>query len=138
MMELILATRTGDYPRTVKTKPALALIIAAPSPLQDGLLALMTTCSEISTVLVAEEASLALRMVKDHHPNLVLLDGHLPQAQMILEQINNQWHQTGCIVLVGSVEQERAIKGADGLLVEGFSPSLLLTTIEDLLAQPAF
>ncbi len=121
---------------TVKTKPILALIIAAPSALQDGLLALMTTSNQISTVFVAEEASLALRMVKDHRPNLVLLDIHLPEAQMVLERIKSQWPQTRCIVLVGSVEQERSVKEADAVLIEGFSPSHLLATIEVQLAQP--
>ena len=121
---------------TVKTKPVLALIAAAPSPLQDGLLALMTTSNQISAVFVAEEASIALRMVKDHRPNLVLLDSHLPEAQMVLEQIKNQWPQTRCIVLVSSGEQERSVKEADAVLIEGFSPSQLLTTIEVLLAQP--
>ena len=121
---------------TVKTKPVLALIAAAPSPLQDGLLALMTTSNQISAVFVAEEASIALRMVKDHRPNLVLLDSHLPEAQMVLEQIKNQWLQTRCIVLVSSGEQERSVKEADAVLIEGFSPSQLLTTIEVVLAQP--
>ena len=121
---------------TVKTKPVLALIAAAASPLQDGLLALMTTSNQISAVFVAEEASLALRMVKDHRPTLVLLDSHLSEAQMVLEQIKNQWPQTRCIVLVGSSEQERKVKKADAVLIEGFSPSHLLATIEVLLAQP--
>ena len=121
---------------TVKMKPVLALIAAAPSPLQDGLLALMTTSNQISAVFVAEEASIALRMVKDHRPNLVLLDSHLPEAQMVLEQIKNQWPQTRCIVLVSSGEQERSVKEADAVLIEGFSPSQLLATIEVLLAQP--
>jgi DNA-binding NarL/FixJ family response regulator len=132
----LLTTGTENYPRTLKTKPVLALIAAAPSPLQDGLLALMTTSNQISAVFVAEEASLALRMVKDHRPNLVLLDIHLPEAQMVLERIKNQLPQTRCIVLVSSVEQERAVEEADAVLIEGFSPSQLLATIEDLLAQP--
>ncbi len=121
---------------TVKTKPVLALIAAAPSPLQDGLLALMTTSNQISAVFVAEEASIALRMVKDHRPNLVLLDSHLPEAKMVLEQIKNKWPQTRCIVLLSSGEQERSVKEADAVLIEGFSPSQLLTTIEVVLAQP--
>ena len=135
-MVSILAIGTRGYPRTVKTKPILALIVAAPSPLQDGLLALMTTSDQISVVLVAEGASLVLRMVKDHHPNIVILDGHLPQARTVLEQIKNKWPQTRCIVLVDSVEQERAFKEADAVLIEGFSPSRLMATIEELLAQP--
>jgi DNA-binding NarL/FixJ family response regulator len=120
----------------MKNNPVLALIIAPPSTLQDGLLALMTTSDLINAVLVAEAASQALRMVKDHHPNLVLLDSHLPQARKVLEQIKNKWPQTGCIVLVGSVEQEHAFKEADAVLIEGFSPSRLMATIEELLAQP--
>jgi DNA-binding NarL/FixJ family response regulator len=120
----------------MKKNPVLALIIAAPSPLQDGLLALMTTSDLINAVLMAEEASLALRMVKDHHPNLVLLDSHLDKAKMVLGQIKNEWPQTRCLALVGSVEQERTYNEADAVLLEGFSPSHLMATIEDLLAQP--
>ena len=121
---------------TVKKKPVLTLVIAAPGPLQDGLLALMTTSSQISAVFVAEEAILALRMVKDHRPNLILLDIHLLEAQMVLKRIKSQWPQSQCIVLVDSVEQEREVKEADAVLLEGFSPAHLLATIEDLLAKP--
>jgi len=119
----------------VKKKPILALIIAAPGPLQDGLLALMTTADQISAVFVAEEAFLALRMIKDHRPKLVLLDIHLLEAQMVLKRIKSQWSETVCIVLVDSVEQEREVKEADAVFLEGFSPSLLLETIIKLLAQ---
>jgi len=120
----------------MKTTPILALIVSAPSPLQDGLLALLTTSNQISAVLLAEEASLALRMVKNHHPNLVLLDSRLAQAQRLIGQIKNQWPQTRCIVLVGSREQEQEVKEADAVLIAGFSPSSLMATIEALLAQP--
>ena len=111
---------------TMKKKPILVLIIAAPSPLQDGLLALMTTSNQISAVFVAEEAFLALRMIKDHRPKLVLLGIHLLEAQMVLKRIKSQWPETVCIVLVDSVEQEREVKEADAVFLEGFSPSLLL------------
>ena len=137
LMGSLLTTGTKDNPRNMKKNPVLALIIALPSPLLDGLLALMTTSDLINAVLVAEEASQALRMVKDHHPNLVLLDSHLPQARMILERIKNDWPQTRCLALVGSVEQERTFKEADAVLLEGFSPAHLMITIEALLAQPA-
>ena len=55
---LVLATGTKDYPGIVKTKPRLTLIISAPSPLQDGLLALMKISSSNSAGFVAEVASL--------------------------------------------------------------------------------
>ena len=113
----------------MKKNPVLALIIALPSPLLDGLLALMTTSDLINAVLVAEEASQALRMVKDHHPNLVLLDSHLPQARMILERIKNDWPQTRCLALVGSVEQEQTFKDADAVLLEVLSGRAWLAVI---------
>jgi len=115
----LLTTGTEDHPNIVNKKPILALIVGAASPLQDGLLALMTTSIQISAVFVAEEASLALRMVKDHRPNLVLLDTLLPEAQMVLEQIKNKWPQTRCIALIGSCEQELVVKEADAVLLEG-------------------
>ena len=133
----LLTTGTKYNPRNMKKNPVLALIIALPSPFLEGLLALMTTSDLINAVLVAEEASQAMRMVKDHHPNLVLLDSHVPQARMILEQIKNQWPQMRCLALVGSVKQERTFKDADAVLLEGFSPAHLTATIEALLAQPA-
>ena len=135
-MGSVLITETKDNPITMKKNPVLALIIALPSPLLDGLLALMTTSDLINAVLVAEEASQALRMVKDHHPNLVLLDSRLAQAQRLMGQIKNQWPQTRCIVLVGSREQEQEVKEVDAVLIAGFSPSSLMATIEALLAQP--
>ena len=130
------ATGSEDYPNTENTKPVLALIIVAPGPLQDGLLALMTTYNQISALFVAEEASLALKMVKDHRPNLILLDINLPNAQQVLEQTKSRWPQIRCIVLAGDVEQEQAIREADAVLIEGFSPAHLLATIENLLAKP--
>jgi hypothetical protein len=46
-----VTTETWNNPRTVKTKPVLILIAAAPSPLQDGLLALMTPSNQDSPYL---------------------------------------------------------------------------------------
>ena len=119
----------------MRKNPVLALIIVASNHLQDGLLALMTSSCLINAVLVAEEASLALRMVKDRHPNPVLLDSQFPHVQIVLQQIKNQWPQTGCIILVSSVEQERAFNEADAVLIEGFSPTRLMATTKELLRE---
>ena len=82
------------------SKPFLALIAVVPSTLQNGLMALMTTTPQISAVLVAEEASLVLRIVKDHRPALIVLDMDFPDAQLLLNHIKSSWSFIRCILLV--------------------------------------
>ena len=117
------------------SKPILALIVAIPSTLQNGLLALMTTTPLIGAVLVAEEASLVLRMVKDHRPALIVLDMDFPDAQLLLNQIKSSWSFIRCILLVESADQKREVENADAVLIKGFTAEKLFGTIEDLFYQ---
>jgi DNA-binding NarL/FixJ family response regulator len=117
------------------SKSILALIVAIPSTLQNGLLALMTTTPLISAVLVAEEASLMLRMVKDHRPALIVMDMDFPDARMLLKQIKSSWPLTRCILLVDSVDQAKEAENADAVLIKGFTAEKLFETIEDLSFQ---
>jgi len=117
------------------SKTVLALIVATPSSLQNALMALMTTFSQISAVLVAEEANLALRMVKDHHPALIVIDIDFPVSQTLLKQMKTQWPRARCILLVNSFEQKEDVTDADAVLIKGFPVEELNETIEELLAQ---
>ena len=117
------------------SKSILALIVAIPSTLQNGLLALMTTTPLISAVLVAEEASLMLRMVKDHRPALIVMDMDFPDARMLLKQIKSSWPLIRCILLVDSVDQAKEAENADAVLIKGFTAEKLFETIEDLSFQ---
>jgi len=116
----------------------LALIIANPGDLQNGLLALLTTMPEIQTVLVAEEADSALRIVTAHRPALVLLDMSLPKQDIVLRQIKTEWPKTLCIALIGTVQhaQGATVAMADARLLKGFSPSKFIDTVETLLNRP--
>ena len=117
------------------SKSVLALIAVVPGTLQNGLMALMTTTPQISTLLVAEEASSVSRMVKDHHPALIVMDVDFPGAQMLLEQIKSSWSFIRCILLVDSVDQENEAENADAVLIKGFAAEKLFATIEDLFCQ---
>ena len=117
------------------SKPVLALIVASPSSLQNGLMALLTTISQISAVMVAEEASLALRMVRDHNPALLLLDVNLPESQTLLKQLKTDWPKTRCILLVDSVEQKEGVTDTDAVLIKGFPAAKLVGTVEQLLSE---
>ena len=50
------------------------LIVTGLSSLRNGLQALMTAMPEIEVFGEAEDASSALQMVEEHHPDLVLVD----------------------------------------------------------------
>jgi DNA-binding NarL/FixJ family response regulator len=121
------------------TKPTLALVVTGPGSLQNGLLAMLTTIPQIQAVLVAEEASRALRMIADHRPALVLLDTMLPgnEAGAVLREIKARWPSTHCIILADDVQQQQEAKaaGADAVLIKGFSATKLIATIEGLLSQ---
>ena len=117
------------------SKTVLALIVATPSSLQNALMALMTTFSQISAVMVAEETNLALRMVKDHHPALIVIDVDFPESQTLLKQMKTQWPRARCILLVNSFEQKEDGTDADAVLIKGFPVEKLNGTVEELLAQ---
>lgn len=120
-------------------KPILALIITKQGALQNGLLALLTTVPQISTVLVAEDADSGLRMLQDHRPRLLLLDMDLPEdgAQAILKQIKSQSLHIRTIALVDSEPQREKAEslGADSVLFKGFSATKLISAIEEILEQ---
>ncbi len=120
-------------------KPILVLILANHGTLQNGLLALLTTIPQISTVLVAEDTDSGLRMLNEHRPRLLLLDMDLGEdgAQAILEQIKSQSLHIGTIALVDSVSQKGKAEslGADGVLFKGFSATKLISAIEEISAE---
>ena len=88
-------------------KSILVLVVSPPGPLQDGLLALMTTIPQINTVLVAEEANTALRIVENHQPVLVIIEYSTRHGQKLALEINTRWPQIQLILIVEDHHQER-------------------------------
>lgn len=117
-------------------KPILVLILTNHGILQNGLLALLTTIPQISTVLVAEDVDSGLRMLQDHRPRLLLLDMELPEdgAQAILKLIKSQSLCIRTIALVDSVLQREKAEslGANGVLFKGFSAATIISAIEEI------
>jgi DNA-binding NarL/FixJ family response regulator len=115
------------------------LVVAGPGSLQDGLLAMITTISQVQAVLVAEEPQRVLKMIADHRPPLVLLDMALlgEEARTVLRQINAGWPSTRCIALADDVQQEREAEaaGAHAVLIKGYPVVRLVDTIERLLSE---
>ncbi len=118
-------------------KSVLALIIAGPGALQNGLLALITTVPQISAALVAEDASSALRMVENHQPALIILDMSIPKVGDVVRQIKTQYPNIHLIVLAEDTAQEKEGEacGVDSVLLKGFSAQKMIALIEGLLDQ---
>ena len=114
-------------------KSILALVVSSSGDLQNGLLALLTSISHISAMLVAEDTASALRLVKNHQPALIILELSSCQKLDIIKKLKTQWPQIHLIVLVDDHTQSKAVEtlGADRVLIKGFSPQQLVDVIED-------
>ena len=118
-------------------KPILALVVSNPGTLQNGLLALITTIPQISSVLVAEDVDAALRLVQNHQPALIILDMPSFNVQDVIKQIKTQWPQIHLIVLEDDLTlgKDLEVLGADRVLIKGFPPQKLVEVIEDFIAS---
>jgi DNA-binding NarL/FixJ family response regulator len=116
----------------------LILIIAKPGRIRNGLQALLQIIPRLKVVGIASHSFLAMQMLAQYNPTLVLLDVDLPdnQAWVLLKQIQLKQPQTRCLLFVNSIEQQRAarIAGANAVLLKGFEAMELFATIEKLLS----
>ena len=116
-----------------------ALIVAKPGPLRDGLRALMTATPQIEAVEEVEDISLALRVVFEHCPDLVVLDSDLANGEvwMTVRRTKARCPGVRCIVLANDIQQnqEAEAAGADAVLLKGFPAASLIATIVRLLPQ---
>ncbi len=115
----------------------LALIVAHPGPVRDGLRALLTAIPRVASLSEIGDASLALRVVEACCPALVLIsvDSLGDGVWNLLAQIKAKHPRTRSILLVDDVQQQQLAQaaGADGVLLEGDPASRLSATIKRLL-----
>jgi DNA-binding NarL/FixJ family response regulator len=117
----------------------LALIVARPGPLRNGLQALMTTMPQIEILAETADPSALLRMGAGNQPDVVLLDASLPEDQVwsALGRIKAEQSQTRSIVLVEDSQQQQKAQaaGADVVLIQGTPAGQLIAAIEGILSQ---
>jgi two-component system response regulator DegU len=113
-----------------------ALIVTHRGTLQDGLQALVRSIPRVDIIGLVGDGTRALEMVREHDPDLVLLDTNLPNDEewRVLRQIKALWPKIRCIILADDVEQrQRAMElEADIVLLKGFPPARLADIIEKL------
>ena len=133
-MDMSVATPKGsDVERS-----ATVLVAARPGRMRDSLKLLLKTIPGIEIVGQADNTSLALRMIAERRPALVLVDTNLPDDGVltVLRQIKARESQTRCLVLAdnGQKQADVAAAGADAVLRKGFPAEELFDTVERLLS----
>ena len=113
------------------------LILAKPGRIRDGLEALLRTIPQTEIVCQGNDSSMALEMITECDPDLVLLVTDLPNdgAGQILEHLKDE-PGTKCIVLTStgvSLGQAKSA-GADEVLLTGFPTSKLFKSVTRLLS----
>jgi DNA-binding NarL/FixJ family response regulator len=121
------------------TDYTLALIVAQPGPLPDGLRALLIAMPQVDAVKEVCDLSSALGMAFKRAPTLVLLDSGLAGSAIWLavRQVKAKWPRARCIFLADGVQQqyEADAAGADAVLLKGVLPSRLIATVVRLLPR---
>lgn len=117
----------------------LALIVANPGPLREGLRAALAAFPSLEEVNEVDSATAAVRLFAGRTPALVLFStgeagSNAPEG---CRQIKLHWPESPCLALVDSVDLEPVAKaaGADLVLVKGVRPDKLLGKIEKLLRK---
>ena len=123
----------------INSNQPTALIVARPGDLRDGLYSLLTVTNGITSVLQADGAKSALRLVVDESPELIILDFDLPREDMakLLTRIKAHSPRSRCLALAEHAEQREAAQGAgaDLVLIKGCLASELLNSVGELLAR---
>ncbi len=113
------------------------MIVAPPNRLRDGLQALIKALPQVGSRVQAQDSLSPQQVSTNHQPALVVLDAGLPDdgAWTALRDIKARWPRTRCIVLADSDQQRRkaAARGADAVLVRGFTGTTLMETISKML-----
>jgi DNA-binding NarL/FixJ family response regulator len=120
---------------------ALALIVARPGLLREGLLALVTAISRGQVVDEIGNVLGVVEVASEHCLDLVLFDASLSSEEIwpVLQRVKSQSPQTRCVVLADNDQQCQEAKqaSADAVLLKGTSAAKIAETIEQLLFERA-
>ncbi len=117
----------------------LALVIAHPGLVRDGLTALLSATSGVEKIVQVEHADAAWDFMQSICPNIAII--HAPQLTSelteLISRVKKSYCQVPLLVLVtNEADRETAVsKGADIVILEGTPSSKLSAYITTLLQQ---
>jgi DNA-binding NarL/FixJ family response regulator len=111
----------------VVLRPTSVVIVDDHSMVADGLAALIRECDDLDVRGTASSVASGIALVERTHPDVVLMDYHLPDGDggAATAAIKTRWPETVVIMLTGSGAQEALAKaieaGCSGFLVKEVS-----------------
>jgi len=120
----------------------VALILAIED--HDDVLTLLSTVLSAHQMLLAPDSTSGLRMAKEMHPDLVLLDVGMPDVDglEVCRALRRSPETTDTPVLLVTARSEVASDpgvwgavGANGALLKPFSPARLIAMVDELLEE---
>ena len=119
-------------------KITLALLIAKPGHLRNGLQSLLRTIPQIEILAESNDPSILLK-IEETFPDLLVVDGVLIDEDKwyFLKKFKADWPATKVIVLTENDQQGQAAReaGADFYLLKGFPATDLAQLIETALGN---
>jgi len=116
----------------------LALIVAKPGHLRDGVQSLLRTLPEIEIIAEVKCPSVLSKMGSEMKPDIILLDASLfgENIWKVITKIKGEWSRTQCVVLVKDSQRQQAVydTGADLVVPQGFPATKLVAAIKELLS----
>jgi DNA-binding NarL/FixJ family response regulator len=126
-----------DAEMNVTQQDAVMLLVGKPGHLRDALQSLVGVAPGLDRQVTADTGLLALKVMRELRPSLVLVASDLPEAEVVelLRQIKEEWPETGCLVLTDSAQGRRQslAAGADCILPSGMSAGQLFSAIQHML-----
>lgn len=114
-------------------KITLALIIAKPGHLRNGLQSLLRTVPQIEILAESNDPSILLK-IEETFPDLIVVDGALIDEDKwsVLTKIKVDWPGTKVILLTENDQQGHSAReaGADYFLLKGFPATELVHLVE--------
>ena len=118
----------------------LALVVANPGPVRDGLVALMEATLDVRKIVQIAQAEDALEFVLTISPDITLIHAS-PLSLELASLISNMKRSCQCplLIIVNSEEARNSVvaQGADVVVMEGLPSAKLKNLITSLLQQNA-
>ncbi len=113
------------------------LIVAKQGPVRDSVRALVTTLPQTKIIAETDDIAIALDVVSQYRPELVLVDGSFPveDVWVFLRQIRHRSPWTRRLMLADTVGEKQEIEAptAEAICLKGSPPAELMAQIEKLL-----
>ena len=115
----------------------MILLVGKPGHLRDALQSLVGALPGLKSLKTADTGLLALKILRETQPNLALIGGGLPDAEVLelVHQIKQERPQTRCLVLTEQSGQRHLAlaTGADCVISPGAPAGEVVFTIAQML-----